>query len=80
MDAYLERSLKALGLPVIEPEPEVAKASVARAQVHALTAIIARMLTESEPLLKVDVSRDRKTIIVRERGGNGQFKITVEPL
>jgi hypothetical protein len=68
----------ALGLPAIMPEPEVLKAGVARVQTKALASVVANLIAEHEPLLYA--LADGTTVTVRERGGPGQFKITVEAL
>jgi hypothetical protein len=75
MDTYLRQSLEALGLPLVVPEPEVVKAIEQSVQCNALAIMIERALS-GEPLLKIE--RDGATITVREVGGTGTMKFTVE--
>jgi hypothetical protein len=68
--------LEALGLPMVTPEPEVAQATIARVQCKSLARIITDLIADHEPLLKAEC--DGATVTVRERGGPGVMRFTVE--
>ena len=73
----LIRSCAALGIaPVLVPEPEVLQRDLDRIQCKTLAKVIATLLAENEPLLTAE--HDGATVTVREVGGDGVFKVTVE--
>lgn len=78
MDSTLAETFKALGLPAIMVEPEVSRAMLARAQTKALTELVTRLINDTEPMLRAESQKDGKSIVVRERGGTGVFRITVD--
>lgn len=75
LDDHLGTMLAALGLPFVTPEPEVARATLARCRHRSLASIIVALLTEHEPLLRAE--QDGETVIVREIGDSGVMQFTI---
>jgi len=73
---HLAQSLAALGLPAVTPEPEVARAELARIKAHSLANSIAALVNDNEPLLNAKAKGN--TITVSERGGPATFTFTVQ--
>lgn len=65
-----------IGVPKVFPEPEVARADLARIQCKSLAALIAGLIAEHEPMLRAEY--DGATVTVREIGGAGAMRFTVE--
>lgn len=76
IDPLLRQSLEALGLPVIVPEPEVLRADLAHIQCKSLADLLVSLVNEIEPMLRA--SNDGATVTVREVGGSGTMRFTVE--
>ena len=72
------RSLADGGVPLglVAPEPEVARATIASVQCKSLARTVADLVNEHEPLLKAEA--DGATVTVRELGGPGVMRFTVE--
>jgi hypothetical protein len=64
------------GIPAVFPEPEVARADLARIRCKSLAGCIAKLIAEHEPMLKAEA--DGATVVVRERGGSAAMRFTVE--
>lgn len=76
MDTLLRQSLEALGLPVIVPEPEVTKAALRNIQCKSAAQVIAGLIADNEPMLRASV--DGATVTLREIGGSGVMRFTIE--
>lgn len=61
---------------VLAFEPEVISADLSRIRCKSLASLILRLIEQNEPLLSVE--RDGATLTVRERGGSGVMRLTVE--
>lgn len=77
-DAAKASTRELFGMSLLLPEPEVLQAELQHIGCKTLASIIAKLLAESEPMLKAEA--DGATVIVRERGGPRVFKVTVESL